>query len=77
MEFFIGVNWPELDSEQSPLTSVRINALIYLHGEVLKLRIGTSLPLLGRAIAQAVSRWLPTAAGRIRSRVWSSRICGG
>jgi hypothetical protein len=31
---------------------------------------------LGRAIAQAVSRWLPTAAARVRSRVWSSGICG-
>jgi hypothetical protein len=32
---------------------------------------------VGRAIAQVVSRWLPTAAARIRSRVWSSGICGG
>jgi hypothetical protein len=24
----------------------------------------------GRAIAQAVSRWLPTAAARFRTRVW-------
>jgi hypothetical protein len=32
---------------------------------------------MGRAIAQAVSRWLPTAAVRVRSRVWSSGICGG
>jgi hypothetical protein len=31
----------------------------------------------GRAIAQAVSRWLPTAAARVRTRVWSSWICGG
>jgi hypothetical protein len=31
----------------------------------------------GRAIAQAVSRWLPTAAARVRARVWSCRICGG
>jgi hypothetical protein len=31
----------------------------------------------GRAIAQAVSHWLPTAAARVRSRVWSSGICGG
>jgi hypothetical protein len=30
----------------------------------------------GRAVAQAVSRWLPTAAARVRSRVWSSGICG-
>jgi hypothetical protein len=31
----------------------------------------------GRAIAQASSRWLPTAAARVRARVWSSGICGG
>jgi hypothetical protein len=32
---------------------------------------------MGHAIAQAVSRWLPTAAARVRARVWSSGICGG
>jgi hypothetical protein len=32
---------------------------------------------LFRAIAQAVSRWLPTAVARVRARVWSSGICGG
>jgi hypothetical protein len=31
----------------------------------------------GRAIAEAVSRWLPTAVARVQSRVWSSGICGG
>jgi hypothetical protein len=31
----------------------------------------------GRAIAQEVSRWLPTAAARVRARVWSCGICGG
>jgi hypothetical protein len=31
----------------------------------------------GRAIAQAVSRWLSTAAARVRARVWSCGICGG
>jgi hypothetical protein len=31
----------------------------------------------GRAIAQAVSRSLPTAAARVRARVWSNGICGG
>jgi hypothetical protein len=31
----------------------------------------------GRAIDEAVSRWLPTAAARVQSRVWSSGICGG
>jgi hypothetical protein len=33
--------------------------------------------LMGRAIAQAVSRWLPTAAARVRAWVWSCGICGG
>jgi hypothetical protein len=31
----------------------------------------------GGAIVQAVSLWLPTAAARVRARVWSSEICGG
>jgi hypothetical protein len=30
-----------------------------------------------RVMAEAVSRWLPTAAVRVRTRVWSSGICGG
>jgi hypothetical protein len=30
-----------------------------------------------RAIAEAVSRWLPTSAARVRARVWSCGICGG
>jgi hypothetical protein len=33
-------------------------------------------PRVGRAIAQAASRWLPIAAARVRDRVWSSGICG-
>jgi hypothetical protein len=33
--------------------------------------------IFGRAIAQAVSRWLPTAAARVRARVWACGICGG
>jgi hypothetical protein len=32
---------------------------------------------VGRAIAQAVSRRLPTAAARVRSQVRSCGICGG
>jgi hypothetical protein len=32
------------------------------------------LAYLGRAIAEAVSRWLPTAAARVRARVWSCGI---
>jgi hypothetical protein len=32
---------------------------------------------LGRAIAQAVSRSLPTTVAWVRARVWSCGICGG
>jgi hypothetical protein len=31
----------------------------------------------GRAIAQAVSRWLHIAAALVRSQVWSCGYCGG
>jgi hypothetical protein len=31
----------------------------------------------GRAIAQAVSRWLSTAAARVRAQICSCGICGG
>jgi hypothetical protein len=31
---------------------------------------------IGRAVAQAVSRWLPTAAARVRARA-ACGICGG
>jgi hypothetical protein len=34
-------------------------------------------PSLGRAIAQVVNRWLPTAAARVWARIWSCEICGG
>jgi hypothetical protein len=34
-------------------------------------------PIKGCTIAEAVSRWLPTAAARVRARVWSCGICGG
>jgi hypothetical protein len=33
--------------------------------------------LVGRAKAQAVSRWLPTAGARVRARVRICGICGG
>jgi hypothetical protein len=35
-----------------------------------------TLPI-GRVIAQAVSRWLPTALAQVRARVRSCGICGG
>jgi hypothetical protein len=33
--------------------------------------------IIGRAIAQAVSHWLPRGAARFQTRVWSSGTCGG
>jgi hypothetical protein len=36
-----------------------------------------SIRKLGHAIAQAVSRWLPTAVAWVQTQVWSSGICGG
>jgi hypothetical protein len=35
------------------------------------------IPFRGRVIAQAVSRWLPTAAARVLERVRSCGIYGG
>jgi hypothetical protein len=32
---------------------------------------------MGLTIAQAVSRWFPTAAARVRARVRLCKICGG
>jgi hypothetical protein len=39
--------------------------------------ISTFIDWEGRAITQAVSTRLPTAAARVRCRVWSCGICGG
>jgi hypothetical protein len=39
-------------------------------------RIRPNFLYVGRAIAQAVSRWLPTAAARVRVRVRAYGICG-
>jgi hypothetical protein len=43
-----------------------MNALVWALPEVSR--------FYGRAIAQAVSRRLPTAAARVQTRVWSSEI---
>jgi hypothetical protein len=40
-------------------------------------RPGKQSRVQGRDIAQAVSRWLPTAAARVQTWVWSSGIFGG
>jgi hypothetical protein len=40
------------------------------------LPVGTLRPFVGRAVAQAVSRWLPIAASRVRVRA-ACGVCGG
>jgi hypothetical protein len=44
--------------------------------QLIKIQFSNSQPS-GRAISQAVSGWLATAAARVRALVWSSGICGG
>jgi hypothetical protein len=36
-----------------------------------------TIPAFGSAIAQVANRWLPTAAARVQTRLWSSGICVG
>jgi hypothetical protein len=45
--------------------------------EILFLKLTAGYAVSCDIIAEAVSRWLPTAAARVQSRVWSSGICGG
>jgi hypothetical protein len=53
-------------------------AIMYLGYRTRPSRLGESRTWdRGRGIAQAVSRWLPTATARVRARVWSCGICGG
>jgi hypothetical protein len=52
----------------------RGSQIFYIIGSRMTVRLWA---INGSAIAQAVSRWFPTAAARVRSRVWSSGICGG
>jgi hypothetical protein len=43
---------------------------------VISLNTGRIYIVCGRAVAQAVSRWLPTAAARVRVRA-ACGVCGG
>jgi hypothetical protein len=58
----LGNSWlaKQLPASQEELSSAELVVTYFIH--------------LGRATAQAVNRWFPTAAGRVRSRVWSSGI---
>jgi hypothetical protein len=63
-------NWSETKISRSKVGATGKREREYIFKGTVKVK-------LGRALAQAVSRWLPTAAARVRSRVWSSGISGG
>jgi hypothetical protein len=63
----------ELWAKKRILSSLQIIVFTSITGKVSHFNCCRS----GVSIAQAVSRWLPTAAARVRARVWSSGICGG
>jgi hypothetical protein len=49
-----------------------------LHIRLYKITVVPEIkPVDGRAIAEVVSRWLPTAAAWVQSPFWPSGICGG
>jgi hypothetical protein len=65
--------------------TVKIEAIIspllflilrYVPHFIIKLKLWTYFTRRGGSIAQAVSRWLPTVAARVRAQVKSCRICG-
>jgi hypothetical protein len=58
-----GLQIVKIDITQSNFNRENIDALAF--------------PLIGLSTAKAVSRWLPTAAARVRAWAWSSGICGG
>jgi hypothetical protein len=63
------VYWPNNLCSFSPTTFLRIISTSDKHSAIYARDC--------RAIAQAVSRWLPPTAARVRAWVWSSEICGG
>jgi hypothetical protein len=76
--------WPDerLIASQKRLCSIQLVDVQYcIHSnEINPLKnefLMSNIKIRGRAIAQAVSRWLPTAAARVRSQVRSCGICGG
>jgi hypothetical protein len=51
----------------SAITDIHTLQITIAHAKSFQFAIS---PPIGRAIAEAVSRWLPTAAARVRARVW-------
>jgi hypothetical protein len=81
---FVGAPLIDTVATVPSLTSVSVMEITYLVNRYLQLSFKAFFSQMtkllsdrGRAIAQAVSRWLPTAAARVRAQVWSCGICGG
>jgi hypothetical protein len=74
---FIWLNFSLSVIMKSRRSGPYVSYLSYCSNTLVKIKDMVIYGYEGSAIAQAVSRWLPTAAARIRSRVWSSGICGG
>jgi hypothetical protein len=72
------VSWGILKLEAAgfPTTEVRIYKLRRYIWEDNNFHIDCTKQDLGRAIAQAVSRWLATEATRVRPQLRSCKICG-
>jgi hypothetical protein len=57
--------------------TIKANEVTYFHGLETSTNFdGANFFLHGGAIAQTVSRWLPTAAAKVQTRAQSCRICG-
>jgi hypothetical protein len=58
-----GVKWPGYEADHSPSISAKVNDT------------QTDASIEGRAVAQVVSRWLPTTAARVH--IWAAcGVCG-
>jgi hypothetical protein len=70
---------PKIQISGSPYTEFRkrVFAGVAVYMVLYKLGFSTNRYGSGCAIAQAVSRWLPTSAARVWAWVWSCGICGG
>jgi hypothetical protein len=67
--------WMEKDLCKNGNRQIIETWVVKFYGDML--HVLSSSVRAGRAIAQAVSRWLPTAAARVQSQVKSCGICGG
>jgi hypothetical protein len=71
---FSALCWKDIDALNPPCKEY--TKLVWVRSEAATNKSSYNTHVKGRAIAHAVSRWLPNAAVRLRARVWSCGICG-